>query len=232
LDDLIDEVEKDRAYFEESGGGITVSGGEPTLQADFVTAFLRGCKERGLHTALDTCGQCTKETLDMLLPYTDMVLYDIKDMDPVRHKEFTGHNIEKITENLIYLRDYMKQHDTPGELWIRTPIIPDATARDDSIRNIGKFLAANLGDVISRWELCSFNNLCSDKYMRLGLSWRFKDYKPMSETAMENLVEVAKDSGIQPDLPLWTGATRIEEVDEPQKDDGASLRLERGYGTA
>jgi pyruvate formate lyase activating enzyme len=210
LDDLVDEVEKDKAYFEKSGGGITVSGGEPTMQADFVAALLREFKQRGLHTALDTCGQCTKETLDMLLPGTDMVLYDMKEMDPGRHKAFTGNSIERILENLIHIRDYVRAHGNSKELWIRTPIIPDATATEDNIKGVGNFIAKNLSGAVSRWELCSFNNLCRDKYMRLGLTWHFKDYDLLTGTVMEHLAEVAKRSGVDPNIVHWSGATKLE----------------------
>lgn len=214
LDDLIDEVEKDRAYFEKSEGGITVSGGEPSMQADFVAALLRECKQRGLHTALDTCGQCARETLDMLLPGADMVLYDLKEMDPGKHKAFTGSSIERILENLIYIRDYVMAHGNSKELWIRTPIIPDATATDDNIRAIGNFIAKNLRGVVNRWELCSFNNLCRDKYIRLGLIWHFKDYELLTETVMEHLAEEAKRSGVDPKIVHWSGTTKLESEDK------------------
>jgi pyruvate formate lyase activating enzyme len=226
LEDLIDEVEKDRAYYEKSEGGITVSGGEPTLQAEFVAGFLRGCKEKGLHTALDTCGQCTWESLEMLLPYADMVLYDIKETDPDRHKAFTGHPVEKILENLIHLRDYMKTCGIPKTLWVRTPIIPDATARDESIRAVGRFIAMNMRGVVSRWELCSFNNLCMDKYIRLGLPWHYKGFGLLTEAVMERLAEVARCSGVDPDIVHWSGATSVEE------DEGPGLRLLGGRARA
>ena len=89
LDDLVDEVIKDRAYFETSGGGITISGGEPTMQAGFVSEFLKILRGKGLHTALDTCGQCSRDMLEQTLPYAAMVLFDIKLIDPDAHKKFT-----------------------------------------------------------------------------------------------------------------------------------------------
>ena len=210
VDDLVDEVEKDRAYFETSGGGITVSGGEPTMQAAFVSAFLKGCKERGIHTALDTCGQCSEEALHMILFHTDMVLFDLKESDPERHRAFTGNSNRKILESLIHLRDYIKAHGTPKELWIRTPIIPDATVRDDNIGDLGRFIDRNLADVVDRWELCSFNNLCRDKYARLGLSWPFKNHDLVARHTMEHLADVAGSSGVPPHIVHWSGTTRID----------------------
>ena len=206
LDNLIAEVEKDRAYYDQSGGGITVSGGDPTMQADFVAPFLKGCKQKGLQTAMDTSGQCAKETFNMLLPHIDILLHDVKEIDPQRHKRFTGSSNDRILENLLHVRDYLNTYGTQKEFWIRTPIIPDATARDESIMGIGHFIAKNLGDVVDRWELCSFNNLCRDKYKRLGLTWHFQDYALLTESVMEQITRVAKNSGVDPHIVHWSGS--------------------------
>jgi len=216
VDELVDEVEKDGTYFEKSGGGITVSGGEPTMQAEFVAAFLRGCRERGLHTTLDTCGYCRREALQMFLPHVDMVLFDLKEIDPERHKTFTGSTNKEILENLIYLRDYVlsddiTRHGNTKEVWVRTPIIPNATARKDNIMGIGRFIGQHLGGIVNRWELCAFNNLCRDKYIRLGLTWSFKDCEPVTRSTMEDLSRVAKNSGVPPHIVHWSGSTKIEE---------------------
>ncbi len=86
VDEVLAELLKDRAYYEKSGGGVTLSGGEPTFQPDFAEALLRGLKEQGISTALDTCGLCSPRTLDRLLPYTDLVLFDLKLLDPALHR--------------------------------------------------------------------------------------------------------------------------------------------------
>jgi pyruvate formate lyase activating enzyme len=96
-------------------------------------------------------------------------------------------------------------------LWIRTPIIPEATARPDNIKGIGEFIANHLGPVVSRWELCSFNNLGKDKYLRLGLDWAFGASSLMRKSEMEALADVAKNSGVDPDIVHWSGSTRIED---------------------
>jgi pyruvate formate lyase activating enzyme len=96
LHDLTAEVLKDRTYFEKSGGGITLGGGEPTLQATFCRDFLKRLKEQAIHTALDTCGLCAQNSLAELLPFTDLLLYDIKEIDSKRHRYFTGSPNEKI----------------------------------------------------------------------------------------------------------------------------------------
>ena len=100
LDDLVHEVAKDRSYFETSGGGVTVSGGEPALRTPFVASFLERCRALGMHTALDTCGMCSPSALRALAAHADLVLYDLKEIDSDRHVRFTGQPNEKILANL------------------------------------------------------------------------------------------------------------------------------------
>jgi len=211
LSALVDEVAKDAAYFQQSGGGVTVSGGEPTMQAEFVAAFLAAMRARGLHTALDTCGQCSPEALATILPHADMVLFDLKLIDAAAHKEHTGASNKKILENLLLVRDFMSKHENPSTLWIRTPIIPDATASLANLRGIGAWLAANLGERVDRWDLCAFNNLCRDQYVRLGLKWPYAAREPFTRATMEKLAQAARESGVAPAVVHWSGATKLED---------------------
>ena len=219
VEDLVSETIKDNAYFEKSGGGITVSGGEPTMQTGFVEAYLRRLREKGIHTALDTCGLCKKSSLDALLPHSAMVLFDIKLINPGRHALFTGSDNAVILDNLAHVADYIKHHLYPKELWIRTPIIPGATADRDNITGIGKFISSSLKGVVTRWELCAFNNLCQDKYLRLGREWEFRETKLMRAGAMEELASAARASGVDPAIVFWSGSTRIEKKEEPKTKD-------------
>ena len=210
LENLYQEVIKDRAYFEKSGGGVTLSGGEPTLQAPFNRILLKKLKDTGIHTALDTCGMCSREALEDLLPHTDLLLFDLKEIDPQKHERFTGSPNDKILKNLMRVRDYMESHSNPTKLWIRTPIIPDATATDENIRGIGKFMADNLSGLVERWELCAFNNLCKDKYSRLDLTWAYRDCELFTKLRMEKTAAVAGNSGVDPSIVLWSGSTKLE----------------------
>jgi len=209
LQDLTAEVLKDRAYFEKSGGGITLGGGEPTLQATFCRDFLKRLKEQAIHTALDTCGLCAQNSLAELLPFTDLLLYDIKEIDSKRHRYFTGSPNEKILENLGYVGQCMQSRGYPRELWIRTPVIPEATATEENIHGIGRFMAANLDGIVSRWDLCAFNNLCRDKYLRLDMDWDFKATELLGKSFMEKMAAVARNSGIDPTIVHWSGSTRL-----------------------
>jgi pyruvate formate lyase activating enzyme len=211
LNDLLIEIEKDRPYFDASGGGVTVSGGEPTMQPHFVAALLRGCKQRGLKTALDTCGYCSTEALDLILPFCDLVLFDVKAIDSESHEAFTGRTNATILKRLLQIRDRMIAGAGPKELWLRTPIIPDATATEVNITAIGRFISEQVRDVVSCWELCAFNNYCSDKYVRLGCDWRFKNYPLLTQPFMHHIRSVAQSSVPKSVKVNCTGETRPEE---------------------
>lgn len=206
--DLVAELAKDQAYFLTSGGGITLSGGEATLQHPFTHAVLKGLQARKIHTALDTCGLCSFEILEKLLPQTNLLLFDIKEMDDGRHEAFTGVSNGKILRNLEQLPGRLRATQT--DLWIRTPIIPDTTDGADNILKIGEFIATRLKGRVSRWELCAFNNLGKEKYARLGMDWAYKNTGLMERKKMEALYQVARGSGVDADIVFWTGSVRSE----------------------
>ena len=219
LDDLFHEVDKDRVYYIKSGGGVTISGGEPTLQSEFVYEFLKKCKDNGTNTALDTCGYAKKEIYEKLLPNVDLILLDIKEMNSEKHKEFTGVSNEKILENAKWLAKYAQQHDK--KLWIRTPLIPDYTATEENIEGIGNFIINELDNIPERWDLLAFNNLCADKYERLDLEWDLAGVPLMKENEIMFLYEVAKKTGVK--NVQWSGLTKSEEIDESSKPDNIKL---------
>ncbi len=229
VDALARELLKDREYFKQSAGGTTVSGGEATLQWRFVSALLKDLKQQGVHTAIDTCGIVNREALEAILPYTDLILYDLNEMDPHLHREFTHCPIDPVLENLVFLCQYIRSHDVPGEIWVRTPLIPGATARQDNVARIGAFLAANCQGAVTRWDLLTFNNLCKDKYLRLGLDWQFKDTALLSQESLEALGQAALRSGVAPAIVQWSGATRLEvESDEESQPDRQHPRVRVG----
>ncbi len=212
LDDLVREVEKDRSYFETSGGGVTVSGGEPVLRASFLAPFLLRCRDLALHTALDTCGMCSRSSLQRLAGCADLVLFDLKEIDPERHARLTGQPNQRILDSLLAVAEQMREGPLPQELWIRTPLIPGATLTEENIRGIGAFIAREVGDVVTRWELCAFNNLATDKYHRLGLRWEYEGVALMTETELAQIEEVGRKSGVDPEIVVATGRTQLEKA--------------------
>jgi pyruvate formate lyase activating enzyme len=204
LDDLYHEIQKDKIYYITSNGGITISGGEPTVQSDFVLKFLKKCKENGISTALDTCGYASRTVYQTLLPFIDLVLLDIKEIDSEKHKIFTGVPNDLILENAIFMADYLKKNNK--KLWIRTPIIPNYTATNENVKGIGEFIVKNLNNIPDRWDLLSFNNLCTAKYERLDMDWPLKNLPLMSNKEIERFLELAKSTGVK--NVQWSGLTR------------------------
>ena len=225
LDALVAEVAKDRSYYESSGGGVTVSGGEPGLHAPFVAAFFERCRAIGLRTALDTAGLVAPGPLLGLARRTDLILYDLKEIDSERHACFTGQPNEKILANLRALADQLRTAVAPPVLWVRTPLIPGATCTDENIDGIGRFIATYLADVVSRWELCAFNPLAVDKYERLHLEWTFAGVAPMTATELEHAAAVARRSGVDPDIVVATGMTRSAASAEAEADESAAMEV-------
>jgi pyruvate formate lyase activating enzyme len=205
VEELVAEVVKDRSYYVTSGGGVTASGGEPAIQPDFVAAFLRQVKAAGIQTALDTCGLVSQSGLEKILPHVDLVLYDLKEMDSRKHREFTGQGNEVILERLLFVREYIRAYAPGVRLWVRTPLIPGATATAENLTEIGSFLSRSMDGLLERWELCAFNNLCRDKYRRLGLAWQYGETPLLTLAEVETLAGHARRSGIRPELVFAIG---------------------------
>lgn len=192
------EVYRDEAFYRNSGGGVTVSGGEPGMQPRFVEELLRLCREAGLNTALDTCGYANPEVLERLLDSADMLLLDLKHMDPERHLELTGVELAPVLENARMLSRKGKT------VWVRTPVVPGCTDSEENIASMGRFIAEELAGV-ERWDLLAFNNTCGSKYSRLDMAWRFDGAPLPSKDTMEMLADKARASGAAE--VCWSGAT-------------------------
>jgi pyruvate formate lyase activating enzyme len=157
---VLEEIEKDDIFFFHSGGGVTLSGGEPLMQVDFVRAVLSGCKERGIHTAIETSGHVSWDKFLAVLPLLDAVLIDVKAYDAKRHAELTGHANERIISNISRI----DQSDFPIDLYIRIPLVPGI---NDSEENLLATVAFCKG-------LRKFKELHILPYHRLGVaSYRF-----------------------------------------------------------
>lgn len=207
--DLAKEAIKDAAYFGPAGG-VTVSGGEATAQPEFTLALFKELKAAGINTALDTCGMCREEALLSILPYTDLVLYDLKLMNCEEHELHTGKSNDQILNNIIKIAAAIRKDNKGCELWIRTPLIPDATANEENIFAIGQFISSKISDVTERWELCAFNNLCRDKYKRMHLTWKYENAELLTKEQIERLHQKAVEA-VEGKLPVyWSGAVKLE----------------------
>ena len=207
LDDLFHEIEKDKVYYSESNGGITISGGEPMVQFDFILQFLKKCKDNGISTALDTCGYASRKIFEKILPYVDLILLDIKEIDKKKHKDYTGVTNDLILENAIWISKYIQENNK--KIWIRTPIIPKYTGTDENIKGIGEFIVNKLKNIPERWDLLAFNNLCIAKYERLNMDWTLKDFSMMSRNEIEHFYHIAESTGAK--NVRWSGLVKNED---------------------
>ena len=162
VNEVLREVVKDKKFYENSGGGVTFSGGECMLQIEFLTEVLKACKENGIHTAVDTAGHVPYERFEKILPYTDLFLYDVKCFDSEKHKQYTGVRNELILENLKNLL----ATDTP--VWIRIPIIPTVNDTEEEIQQFKDYIFS-CGKP-EKIELLSYHAMGEHKYAAIGKS--------------------------------------------------------------
>jgi pyruvate formate lyase activating enzyme len=198
MDDVAREAARDRVFYEKSGGGVTISGGEPALQDDFAVALMTRLKEEGIHLALDTCGGVGWNRLQPLVELADLVLYDLKTMDDAAHARYTGVPLQLVVDNA---REVARSGKA---MWVRTPAIPGYTDSEDNIRGIARFIREELAD-IQRYDILAFNNTCDAKYRRLDMIFPLAGQPLLSEDKMSRLAGVAKEEGVV--VARWSGAT-------------------------
>jgi len=179
IEEVMNEVSKDRIFYEESEGGITFSGGEPLLQPNFLSSLLSLCKEEGFHTAIDTSGYASKDVFEEIIDNVDLFLYDLKLLNDEEHIKYTGVSLNLILDNLRYLCEKNK------EIIIRIPIIPSITDSSENINQIGEFIS-NL-ECISRVDILPFNKMGEAKYRRLEKPYMLNNINPPSEERMNEI---------------------------------------------
>ena len=188
VDEVMETVLKDRAYYRRTGGGLTLSGGECLCQPDFSAALLYAAKQMGLSTAIESTACAQYENIQKLLPNLDVYLLDIKHMDSDKHRAFTGVPNELILENA------RKLAVDANELIIRVPVIPTFNDKPEEIRAIAKF--ANSLPNVKELHLLPYHRLGRDKYAGLGREYSLADIEPMPKAKMEYLLQVAETSGL------------------------------------
>jgi pyruvate formate lyase activating enzyme len=198
-DELLSQVVKDAAFYETSGGGVTVSGGEPAMQPDFVEALLQLCHVSGIATALDTCGYADWSVYERLLPHLDLVLYDLKILDRERHRQATGVYPDRILANAAAIAE----RGMP--MWVRTPVVPGYTDDEENIGALAAFIRTRL-PTVQRWDLLAYTNLGVAKYRRLGLPYPLEETQLPTRQHMERLAALAADDGGP--AAVWSGAVR------------------------
>ncbi|MCF7793218.1 MAG: glycyl-radical enzyme activating protein [Candidatus Cloacimonetes bacterium] len=184
VQEVMTEILKDKIFFDQSGGGVTFSGGEPLLQFDFLKEILEHCKKERLHLILDTCGLAPQKDLEQILDFVDLFFFDLKNMAEELHKKYVGTSNKIILENLKFLAENQKQ------IIIRFPLIPGVTDTDKNLDEMLEFLKTL--PQIKEINLLPYHNIAEEKYRRLNLK-----YYEFSEPTQEKLDTVKQ---------FWTDA--------------------------
>lgn len=179
LDVVLTELLKDKIFYENSGGGVTFSGGECMLQIDFLEEILKACKQNGIHTAVDTAGNVPFEYFDRILPHTNLFLYDVKCFDSERHKLFTGVGNELILDNLKRLLELR------APVWVRIPIIPSVNDSEEEMLNIKSFISSC--GAPEKIELLPYHAMGEHKYAAIG-----KEAQIFSTPSEEKMMRLKK----------------------------------------
>ncbi len=189
VEELFREVEKDSPFFRRSNGGVTMGGGEATMQHEFVMEFLKKCQQRYIHTALETCGFVKWEHLEKLLKHLDLVYFDIKHMDNLVHKEITGVSNELILDNARRVSELRP-------MIVRVPVVPGCNDSAENILETAIF-ASSLGENFKRIELLPYHKYGTQTYSRLGREYQLADVEPPGDDHMERLKEIVESRGLR-----------------------------------
>ncbi|QEE17271.1 glycyl-radical enzyme activating protein [Promethearchaeum syntrophicum] len=177
--EVFKEVEKDIIFYDESGGGVTFSGGEPLSQPEFLLSLLKLCRINKIHTVLDTSGYTTEDIINNIKEYVDLFLYDLKFHDSEKHEKFTGVPNQQILNNLI------KLSENGSKIIIRIPIIPGINDDSDELNKIRYFIS-NLKN-IQGIDLLPFHKIGKNKYIKLNLPYLMEDFNEPSHEQMEKI---------------------------------------------
>ncbi len=186
--EVIAEVERDLVFYEVSGGGVTLTGGEPLRQAEFSAEILRGCRERGISTAVETALALEESAIEMVRPWVDLFLVDLKLADPEAHTSWTGFSNETIRKNFERLARQ------GANIQVRIPLAPDVTATPENLRSLGRYIRSVSGQIPI--ELVNFNPLARDKYRRMGIPYSFEErLSPYSASEVNEMRGYLNEAG-------------------------------------
>lgn len=191
-ENLLKIIKSDTIFYEESGGGVTFSGGEPLIQIDFLEEILKVCKKEDIHTAIDTSGHVPTESFKKINLLTDIFLYDIKLFDDDLHKKYTGVSNKLIKENIEYLSS------VGSKVIIRIPLIPDITDTEENLSAISNYLFQFKN--ILRIDLLPYNKLSEDKYRRLNEKSKLGNIETQSESRLADIKGFVKSFGLNAQL--------------------------------
>jgi len=189
VEEVLAEIERDTPFHDQSGGGVTLSGGEPLMQRSFLLGLLRACREREIHTVVDTSGYTTWEALDSIRGFVNLFLYDLKLMENGRHVQYTGVSNGPILRNLELLSEH------GHSVYVRIPLIPGVNDHEGNLRESAEFLASLPG--IIGVELMGYHDIAAAKYEALGMAYRLNGTRPPAEEHMREAGHILEGYGLQ-----------------------------------
>ena len=190
VDEVMREINKERIFMEESGGGVTFSGGEPLWQTDFLEDLLLACKREGLHTVLDTTGHTSRQNIRKIMDLTDLFLYDLKLMDDSKHVKYTGVSNRYILENLEFLAARNKR------IYIRFPVIPTINDDEENINRTLRLLGS-MAKAVEEVDLLPYHAMAAHKYEKFHMKYRMAGVPEPGEQEMEQLKERFEEAGFK-----------------------------------
>ncbi len=189
VEELFKEVEKDSSFYRRSGGGVSVGGGEATMQAKFVTAFLQRCKKAYIHTVLETCGYVSTKNWESILEHVDLLYLDLKHMDDATHRDLTGVSNRLILENATRASELVP-------MILRVPVVSGHNDSEENILATAKFVRG-LGENVQRIDLLPYHKLGTHRYDHLGREYDFEDVEAPDDEHMELLKDVVVSAGVE-----------------------------------
>ncbi|MBI2875566.1 MAG: glycyl-radical enzyme activating protein [Candidatus Tectomicrobia bacterium] len=184
--EVLEEVLRDRRFYQRNGGGLTVSGGEPLFQGELARDLLAQARQQGLHTALDTSGYADWGVLERVLEHADLVLYDLKQMDDERHRQGTGVSNRRILENLEQVAYRYHAGNGSTRIWVRCPVIPGFNDSEENFRAMAHFVQS-LGEAVERVSLLPYHRFGELKYAAIGKAYPYEGQPMLSEERLEEL---------------------------------------------
>jgi pyruvate formate lyase activating enzyme len=191
IDNILEILDKERVFINQSKGGVTFSGGEPMLQFEFLLEVLKACKANGYHTAVDTSGYSTSGNFKSIIPFTDLFLFDLKHLCNEMHTKYTG------VSNLGILDNYRILMGSGKDIMVRIPVIPGFNDDTDHLEKLKQFLITTKTESLKKINLLPFHKIGSSKYKRFGIPYRMENVEPPAKEKMQVYKELFRETGVK-----------------------------------
>ena len=194
VEECMEITRKDRGFYDKSGGGVTVSGGDPFVQSDFVMELFKACKQENIQTCIESTFYAKWEQIEKVLPYTDLIISDIKHMNSEIHKKHTG------VDNHLILENLQKLANDGREMILRIPVIPNVNDDMENIEKTADFIIDKLNGNVRTLQLLSFMRLGEEKYQSLGIPYKMEELKIDRKKFQDHVSQIGKRQTIRPNL--------------------------------